>query len=404
MTLHLPKSTLSLLACLACVAAGEAQTPPSSILGKTDIQALFEAVPGVPGSTSEAATRTYGPAANPNNTQKLDETYRPFFQQAAAARARLKDALNARGKDLPDQATQIKQAKDKSNASPIIADMGGVDNIQRMTPEQREQAARQSVAAYQRKMVTDAGGNAGGMQALMQKMMNDPEYRARFQKMSQQEKEAEVRKFTGIAPPPASAPVDQSSQGPPADNELATSMAVRNDLQKMLAKSGEIDAEFAKKDAAIAATKGGHKEIEVETRAKIKQLPFVSRGEAGQWPDPQKEAALHDEQFNRHRERANWELQQRSGLYNERKIRYKELATEYQSWLKQNLGRINTSMATPLSGTNTELEVAGYEDKLVALSEDLATYSKKATEDAALYEKLYQDRKLHRTAEQSSRP
>ncbi len=370
---------------------GQAQNPPSSILGKTDLQALLEAAPAVPDNTSEAATRAYGPDVRNYHVQtKLGEAYRPFFQQATAAHTRLNDAINTRRKDMPDQATLEKQAKEQSNASPIIAGMGGVDNIQRMTPEQREQAARQSVAAYQQKLASDAGRNSPGTQAFMQKVMTDPEYRARFQKMSKQEQEAEIRKFMG-APPASAGPSEPASEGPPVGNELATAMAIRSDLQKMLAKIREIDAEFTSKEQAILATQGSHQEIEREIKAKIEKVPFVSLGEAGHHRDPQRVTALHKEQATRNRDRANWELHQRSALYNQRKTRYKELVSEYQSWLKQNLTRINTSMATPLKNTNTELEVAGYEDGLIALSENLARYSQETTKDAALYEKLYHE-------------
>lgn len=393
MRTRLQKLALSFLACLACVVTGQAQSSPSSILGKTDIQALLEAVPGVPNSTSEAATRAYGADIRMYDVPvKLDDTYQPFFQQAASAHARMKDAMNARAKNAPDQATVMKQAKDQANASPIVAGMGGLDNVARMTPEQRQQAARQSAAAFQQNLITGGGRNSPGMQAMMQKVMSDPEYRTRFQKMSEPEKEAEMRKFMGNAPVASATPPDQPSRKSQAGSDVATAMAIRSDLQKMAAKLGEIDVELRRKDAAISSSKGSHQDIANEINAKIEKVPVVELGEYGHDRDPEKVTALLKEQATRDRDRATLELLQRSAIYNQRKTQYKELATEYQTWLKQNLARINTSLATPLSNTNTELDVASYEDGLIAMSENLAKYSLDTTKDAARYEKQYQDK------------
>jgi hypothetical protein len=75
----------------------------------------------------------------------------------------------------------------------------------------------------------------------------------------------------------------------------------------------------------------------------------------------------------------------------------------YDAWLKQNLGRINTSMADPLSGNNTELSAVGYEDGLIGLAENLAKYTEQAARDAARFENAYQDRLANRSAP-SARP
>jgi hypothetical protein len=130
----------------------------------------------------------------------------------------------------------------------------------------------------------------------------------------------------------------------------------------------------------------------------------VELGEYGHDRDPEKVMPLLREQATRDRDRAAWELQQRTALHAQRKAQYKELATAYAVWLQQNLGRINTSMADPLHNTNTELAVVGYEDGLIGLSETLAKYSEETTKDAARYEKAYQDKMSNRNTARSSRP
>jgi hypothetical protein len=71
---------------------------------------------------------------------------------------------------------------------------------------------------------------------------------------------------------------------------------------------------------------------------------------------------LTREQAARDRDRAQVELLERTKLYQQRKVQYAKLIAEYQTWLKQNLGRINTSTFDALLSNNTELVVIGCED------------------------------------------
>ena len=87
--------------------------------------------------------------------------------------------------------------------------------------------------------------------------------------------------------------------------------------------------------------------------------------------------ALELEQATRDRDRAAMELSQRVLFYAQRKAQYQEVVSSYDAWLKQNLSQINTSVADPLSGNNTELAVIGYEDGLISLAENLANTPKK---------------------------
>ena len=79
-------------------------------------------------------------------------------------------------------------------------------------------------------------------------------------------------------------------------------------------------------------------------------------------------------------------------MYQQRKAQYQELVANYQTWLKQNQGRINTSPGDALHPVNSELAVAGYEDALIGLSENLAKYSQKTTSEAAGYEITLRDK------------
>ena len=302
---------LTLIAFAVFTATAPAQQAPS-VLGKTDIHGLIEAAPGMPNSPAEAAKRA----------SQSDALYAPFYKRTEAAHNLIKEAMAARGKEMPDKATLERQAKAQANSSPIVAGMGGIDNIQQMTPEQRQQAARQAAANFQQNIVTGGGRNSPAMQAMMQRMMNDPEYRARFQKMSDQQKEAEIRNNMGTVAPPTPEQHQKAQQELRAGNEVATNMAIRNELNQMSQRIGEIDLEFTKKDQAISASKGSHEDIAREIGAKMAKVPVVELGEYGHDRDPQQMMALEREQAARDRERAALELSQRVALHAQRKAQY----------------------------------------------------------------------------------
>ena len=118
-----------------------------------------------------------------------------FFQRVAAARNLLKQAIASRSKDVPDQATMMKQAKAQANSNAIVAGMGGIDNIQQMSPEQRRQAALRSVQNFRQNAMTAGGPGSANMQATMQRLMADPN----FMKLSAEEKDAAFRRALGAA-------------------------------------------------------------------------------------------------------------------------------------------------------------------------------------------------------------
>jgi hypothetical protein len=390
------RSTLSMLAATLIVSTvlgpvARAQSP--SILGKTDIRSLLEAVPGLPNSPAEAAKR-----------QQSSALYEPFYQRTAVAHEVIKQAIASRTKGMPDQATLEKQAKAQSNSNPIVAGMGGIDNIQQMTPEQRKAAARKSMAAFQQNLVIGGGRNSPAMQAMMQRVMTDPEYRARFQKMSEQEQEAELGKNMGTLAPPTAEQHQKAQQSMAAGKETATALAIRSELAQMGQRIAEVDLEFTKKDQAISTSKGSHEEISREISTKMAKVPVVELGEYGHDRDPEQMMALAVEQATRDRERSAFELKQRATLYAQHEAQYKEMASAYDTWLKQNLVRINTSVEDPLSGHNTELAVIGYEDGLIRLAENLAKYTEETTRDAAHFENEYQEKISNRSSSASTSP
>src|SRR5439155_25907489 len=101
-----------------------------------------------------------------------------------------------------------------------------------------QQAAIQAAGDYQQSLA-GAPGNApsgGGMQAMMQRMMNDPAYQERFEKMTKQEQEAEVRKYMGNAQAPAP-PTEETAaerRAKQATKEGTAVLAKQNELSNII--------------------------------------------------------------------------------------------------------------------------------------------------------------------------
>jgi hypothetical protein len=166
-------------------------------------------------------------------------------------------------------------------------------------------------------------------------------------------------------------------------------MGKQKELSDIIQRMRGIDGEFVKKDQAIMATPGGYDQIAKDVGVRIEKLPVVARGEGGDVVDPVKLQVLERERATRDRSRAAWELQQRAALYAQRKARYKEVATAYAAWLRQNMGPVNTQTAQLLDDGTVEMAVT-CEDDLIGLAEGLAKYTERATADAAQWEQAYQ--------------
>ena len=369
-----------------------AQTQTRSSLGKIDFIMLYDAAPGIPASPAEAGKRAYG--ADINNAQyqqiELEAFYAPFNQKVAAARAVIKDAVANQSRN---QEALAQRNLAQANASPLINRMGGIEKMSQMSEEELKQAAAQAAGSYTQSLSgapTNAPG--AGMQAIMQRLMSDPAYQARFEKMSKKEQEAELQKYMGNAqaPPPPVGETAAERQAKKGVAETQAAVARQKELGAILQRLGEIDPEIDKKDKAILATPGGYDAIVKDIGNKIAKLPIIGYGEAGGYVDSAKEQALRREGVTRERARAAWELQQRTPLYAERKAKYKEVATAYVTWLRQNVGTVNSNQTAQLLDDGTMEIAVKCEEELIKAAENLGKYSSEITYLAAVYEGSYQ--------------
>ena len=390
MKLALTKLNLALFVFTALAAVLLAEQQPQAVLGKINFAVLFDAAPALPASTVEAGKRTYGTDINlSSSTADLSPFYEPFNNRVAAARNVIKGAVDARPAHREALAQRsIAQAND----SAIISRMGGVEKISQMSEAEAQQAAAQAVGSYQQSH-SGAPGNSSGMQAMTERLLKDPAYQERFEKMSKKEQEAELQKYMGNAnaPTPPAGETAAERRAKQAVNETGAVLAKQNDVAAILQRIQGIDAEFAKKDQAIATGAGSHEQIAQQTRARIAKIPMVEMGEAGPMPDPAKLKAAQREQATLDRNRAALELQQRTALYAERKAKYKEVAASYAAWLKQYRGPISDATAKLLNDATDDTALS-CEEELINLAENLRKYHEDTTRDAAQYEQAFQKR------------
>ena len=383
----LGKAVLMLLASTAPAAMVWADQQSREVLGKIDHAALIEAVPGIPATAAEAGKRAYGTEMLGETEPKaLDSFYAPFQKRLAAARDVIKEALANRQRNREELAQRTKA---QAEGSPIVSRMGGTEKIAEMSEEEQKQAAARAVGSYQQSLSGAPPNSGGGMQALMQRMMSDPAYQERFEKMSKAEQEAELRKYMGPTPPAPTGKTAAERKAEQATSETAAVVAGQNELGAILQRMRAGDAEFATKDKAILASPGGHDQIAKDINAKIAKLPVIGTGEAGDYADPAKVQALQREQAIRDRTRATWELQQRTALFAQRKAQFKQVATDYAGWVKKNLGLVTNETAQLLDDSKVEMAL-DCEEQMIGLSEDLAKYTAESTRQAAYYEWAYQ--------------
>jgi hypothetical protein len=97
--------------------------------------------------------------------------------------------------------------------------MGGIDNIQQMSPGQRRQAALRSVQNFLQNAMTAGGPGSANMQATMQRLMADPN----FMKLSEEEKDAAFRRALGAAP-------ESAQEQQPARAQIGTANSIRDEI------------------------------------------------------------------------------------------------------------------------------------------------------------------------------
>ncbi|MCX6319432.1 MAG: hypothetical protein NTW29_19300 [Bacteroidetes bacterium] len=152
--------------------------------GEMNLFPVFEDIPAPVPSLPEAKTVNF------------DQKYRAFIDRVEVMMKQLSDmeaqhvAQQRTGKDQ-----MMRDAKNEANKNAVVQQMGGADAFMKMSEAERKNAARNMKENVLNNTGAYSGVSDPGMNAMMKRMMNDPAYREKYNKMSDAEKEAELKSY-----------------------------------------------------------------------------------------------------------------------------------------------------------------------------------------------------------------
>jgi hypothetical protein len=150
-----------------------------------------EPVSSLPQAKKEMKTR-YDETVWAAYVEKL-ERYQKQMQEIAIKNipADMKDPEKMKQQAYKDAA----KAQQALNSNPVIQEMGGLENLQKMTPAQRQAMAKQMTEKIKQDPHAYTGASKDPRMAFTQKMMTDPSYAARFNAMNDAQKKEEYDAF-----------------------------------------------------------------------------------------------------------------------------------------------------------------------------------------------------------------
>jgi len=135
----------------------------------------------------------------------IDAKFDPYINKIESQQKQLGELLAKNSKlqkvyEKEGQEGLEKRAMAESDKSKIIQQMGGMENLMKMSDAERKAAAQKMANDLRSNPGLISGNNNPGANAMTKKMMCDPAYAKRFNEMSDAEKEAEVKKFMAENP------------------------------------------------------------------------------------------------------------------------------------------------------------------------------------------------------------
>jgi hypothetical protein len=386
------RAALSLFfAILTVTSATFAQTTTTASNGGAGIQVCLTQIPLPPLTTAEAANRNYGADLRNPEYQALEKFYQPntdcIGQILNAQNTALKNRYEA-GMAGQDEASMRAQAMAMANQNPILAGMGGAEKVAQMTPEQAEAAAREAATSYMADPFAASGVQSDGMTALYQKIISDPAYAARFEKMSEQEREAELRKFMANDKPQAKTPAQQQQekQQLAKSGKIQLAIAFQQQYAELQSQIMDVNNRFAEQRTAILTAPGGHSDINAAYQKKFAAIPEIVMGE-GREKDPDLVQKLNRETALEHKVLAEKLLKRNQMLLTELQDDYQRIMAGYAGFYAENAPQIDPAPTNPLDGADAETLAIQCEMTLGGLVLSLIDQAKEITREAAEWER-----------------
>lgn len=280
----------------------------------------------------------------------LDAKFDPYIKKVEAQQKQLVDMIAKNNKlqqvyQKEGEEGVKKRAMAESDKSVMIQQMGGTEKLMNMSDAERKAAALKMASDVKSNPAMLTGNNNPGMNAMMNKMMNDKEYAKRFNSMSDAEKEAEMKKFMGES----ANNIDPTKSSQQREKTIAEGNNVKYTqditllnmrIQKRLQAASD---HYGKNAEAINAwVKDVRSKIGKWYSEKYAAIPIVELGEYGHDKDPDQVQALESTLAYLNYQMVNApEMKLRSDNWN-----------QYKANCKYAIGELNDFIATYTWGSH----------------------------------------------------
>ncbi|RFS26946.1 hypothetical protein DVR12_03940 [Chitinophaga silvatica] len=311
------------------------------LLGKSNIYALIEEVPAIPATTAIAVSKTFGPNILSEGHGKLEALYQPVRDKATRQRDEIAAYYASRQKKANGTNEELEaRAKKDINQNQLLAEMGGVDAISKMTPEQAEQAAKKAA------------------DKLMAQYSNYP--------------------ATAPARPIASDLKQRDAAG--------ATMQIIEKLGDIRKRIVAIQERLDNNIKSLQQSPGNFNQIAKEYKEKWDKIPVVLMGEVRD-KDPAKTKALIAEYVEKYKSRNSYELSKIGEWFNDARAKYKVELNEYYQLLEKYEKELSSKLGDPYHRSNMESSLANFESDLITIPVYLADVSQKTTQTTAIMER-----------------
>ena len=235
----------------------------------------------------------------------MDAYYKPYndkvnvqvkqLQQLATKYNKYMDVHSREG-----QAGLEKRALEQANSSAFVQQMGGAENLMKMSDAERKAMAEKMKANMMKDPSSITGNSNPGMNAMAQKMLNDKDYAKRVNSMSASEKQAEMKKFMTsypTTPDPNFDPEKKHLQDENMQrdiNKVKRAQAFHLLQGRTHERLKEGSERFASSSAKITASvEEMRKTLRDWVIRTVEAIPMVELGEYGHDKDPNMMRSVH---------------------------------------------------------------------------------------------------------------
>jgi ribosomal protein S21 len=253
------------------------------------------------GSIKTGLLALYGDIPHPSAVPRRSEVFDPIIDAYIAKVERAEKDLAATFLKYNDTYQTYlqhgeeglkKKAAKQADQNEILAEMGGTEAVSKMSEKEAVAAAK---AAYQKKLNTPAASSGSmvnsNMNGLMQDMLNDPKLRARFEKMSEKEKQAFLEAYIAKEIPRNDTQYEKTmAQKNKLSHSMTTTQALAAIQQELLDISGYYSQQA---DDFLQTYQRKRDSLKKWYDEKYAAIPMIAEGE-GLWKDSKQTVPLNE--------------------------------------------------------------------------------------------------------------